>query len=441
MTSKTKSKLFSKLSLPPKALAAVRAVIGWFPLTFQGVLLAAIGAYVYFDLARDSADFIMLAIGATAMALVGLSLASTLVFGPIFALTVRGKKDALVPELLTTGVEVETGFSTVGLRYWPVLFVRWAWASPEGASVEVKARRGRLIEVVTPEERGHYESIERRFVIRDVFGFTKVSFSRRWATTVRILPVVGRANIELAIRRATDDGYSHPAGQPLGELVEMRRYQPGDPVRHIIWKAFARTRRLMVRDAERAIAPKPAMVGYFIAGPNDEPSASTARLFLEEGLLGSDFVFSAAGARQATANVSDAIEQVVASRAHRDSGADGLAGLIRTVDRGRLDNLIVFAPAADGPWVDRLLEQTRRLPRPPMVIMTVDGQLGDVTRTRPKASFWDRLFTRPGDRRRELAGISEVHQRLRRSGAEVKLLHRGSGARLDATTLDAWRAA
>lgn len=430
-----------RLRLPPRTSRLLRAVVDHFPLTPLGTLLAGLGALSAFVLATDSADFILLAVGATAIGLVGLSLASLLLAWPIFAFGVRRGTDAATPEHMTTGVEVETGFSTVGFRFWPILVVRWAWDSPEGADVAIVPRRGRLVEVVTPNERGHYDAIVRRFVIRDVFGFVKVTFTRTWPTSIRILPVIGRANVELAIRRATDDGYSHPAGQPLGELVEMRRYQAGDPVRHILWKAFARSRRLMVRDAERAIAPKPAMVGYFIAGPNDEPSASTARLFLEEGLLGADFIFAAAGARQATANVSDAIEQVVASRHHRTEGADGLAGLLRSVDRGRLDNLVVFAPAADGPWVDRLLETTRRLPRAPMVILTVDGNLEDGGRSRLGGRLHRRLFEDRTGRSRELASLAKVHERLKRSGADVKLLHRGSGSRLDAVTLEAWRAA
>jgi hypothetical protein len=418
----------------------VGLVRDFFPLTTLGVVIGVIGLIAHVVLARDSADFILLAVGITALALVGLSLASILIFTPIFAVFVR-RAPSTLPEQLVTDVEIETGFATRGFRFWPLLDVRWVWRVPEGVDVRIVRRRGRLVESVTPTERGRYEFVERRFTVRDVFGFASISFSRRWTSPLRILPVVGRANVELAIRRATDEGYSHPSGQPLGELVDMRRYRAGDSVRHIIWKAFARSRRLMVREPERAIAPKPAMVGYFIAGPNDEPSASTARLFLEQGLLGADFVFSAAGARQATANTVDAVEQIVESRAHRDVGADGLAGLLRTVDRGRLDNLVVFAPAGDGAWVDRLIEQTRRLPRPPMVIMTVDGRVEAAAPRRRFRRLRDRLFAPPDDRRRELASVADVHERLRRAGAEVKLLHKGSGSRLDAVTVDAWRAA
>ncbi|HRE90870.1 MAG TPA: hypothetical protein PK095_17230, partial [Myxococcota bacterium] len=86
-----------------------------------------------------------------------------------------------------------------------------------------------------------------------------------------------------------------------------------------------------------------------------------------------------------------AVEQVIESRHFRDSGADGLGPLLRSVDRGRLDNLVIFAPAADGPWVDKVLSAARRLPMPPTVVMTVDGAIDqDVKRGRAA-----RLLFRP----------------------------------------------
>src|SRR3954451_5051645 len=36
----------------------------------------------------------------------------------------------------------------------------------------------------------------------------------------------------------------------------MRPYVPGDDVRNIVWRAFARTRELLVREAEQGISDK-----------------------------------------------------------------------------------------------------------------------------------------------------------------------------------------
>ncbi len=405
----------------------------WFPLTPAGVLLAVVGGWVYFNYAEKEADFVLLGFGLTALGLVALALFAVLVSLGLLLISLR-KAPVGLPESLTVGVEAETTFRASRFRWLPVAEVSFDWDAPTGVVVRLVPEGGQLRELVTPLERGRFTEVVRAFDLQDVFGLARMRIHRSWATTLRIQPVPGRADVALAIRRATDDGYSHPSGQPLGELVEMRRYAAGDPVRHILWKVFARSRKLMVREPERAIAPKPAMVGFFVAGQNDEPSASTARLFLEAGLLGADFVFAAEGSTRPTSNVGEAIEQVIESRAFRESGADSLAPLLRSVDRGRLDNLVVFAPSTDGAWVDKVLAASRRLPLPPTVVMTVDGALD---RKRPRGL--GKLLFRKASDVDPVEGVPEVYDRLRTAGIELRVIHRQTGAAIDHNGIEAWR--
>ncbi len=416
-----------------RARRALSTLADLFPLTPAGVLLAVVGAVVYFEFAEKEADFVLLGVGLTMMGLVALSLLAVLVNALALHLSLRHKPVGL-PESLTVGVEHESAFRCYRFRWLAVSEVSFDWLEPAAVAVRLTPDGAHFREHVTPLERGRFLTVARRFTVQDVFGLARLRFPHRWATTLRIQPVPGRADLTLAIRRATDDGYSHPSGQPKGELVEMRRYAAGDPVRHILWKVFARSRKLMVREPERAIAPKPAMVGFFVAGANDEPSASTARLFLEEGLLGADFVFAAEGSTRPTSNVGEAIEQVIESQAFRSSGADSLAPLLRSVDRGRLDNLVVFAPSSDGAWVDKVVAAARRLPLPPTVVMTVDGQL----ERRPPRRLARLLFRRA----RAAGGLDEVpavYDRLRGAGVELRILHRQTGAAIDQHGIEAWR--
>jgi len=429
----------AKASGPRRFLARVGFWAGRvrdvFPLTFLGLLVGGLGIFGYFEYADETSDFIVKAVALVAMGFVGLSLLTLLIAWPIVT-RVLSRRPSGLPESLTVGVPFETEFRCPRLRFVPFVQLDFTWEWPDGVDVETTPDGDVWRETVTARERGRFESMTRRFVLRDIFGFSEVRFRHRWAGAFRIQPVPGRADVTLAIRRATDDGYSHPSGQPLGELVEMRRYAAGDPVRHILWKVYARSRRLMVREPERAIAPKPAMVGFFVAAQGDEASASTARLFLEQGLLGADFVFAAEGATRPTSNVTEAIEQVIESRGFRDSGADGLAPLLRSVDRGRLDNLVVFAPASEGAWVDKLVSASRRLPMPPVVVMTVDGSL-----QQKKGSRLSRLmFADPQrDAQRAMRSLPVVYDRLRQAGMELRVIHKGSGARLDPVSIDAWR--
>ena len=69
----------------------------------------------------------------------------------------------------------------------------------------------------------------------------------------------------------------------------MRAYGHGDPMRHVLWKTFARSRRLLVRMPERAIAPSPTTVAFLIAGPGEgdpiaarfDPLLAEARALLQ----------------------------------------------------------------------------------------------------------------------------------------------------------------
>ena len=418
-----------------RAFAPVARLWEPVPVTALGLLLTAVALWAFFAIGKDSSDHIVYALSAVALALVAVS---NLVVGAAaltLYLTVR-RRPSGVPEALMAGAEATTAFACPSLRFWPLVQVDLRWVEPTAVSVLLEADGARFVERLVPLERGRHEHVVRRFTVRDIFGFASLSFRRRWDQPLRIVPAQGKADGGLAVRRATADGYSHPSGKPIGEMVEMRRYVHGDPMRHVIWKTFARDRHLMVREPERAIAPRPAMVAFFVAAPLDEPSASTARLFLEQGMLGADFLFLAEGAARPTHHPGEALEQVIRSRAHRATQADGLQSLFRTVDRARLDNLVIFAPPAAGPWVDKVLAAARRLPLSPMVVLTVDGPPEATSRGRLSRLLFVHVITR-GPTRRALPPFSA---RLRAAQVIGSGAHRGSGRRLEPPQVDTLRA-
>jgi len=405
------------------------------PPTFLGLTLVAVALWAFFAVGEGDADHIVYALSAVTLALVAVS--NLIVGAAAFFLwrAVRSRPSG-VPETLMAGTEATTHFACPSLRFWPLVQVDLAWGDPDTVRTTLEPDGANLVERATPSERGRYDHVSRRFTVRDIFGFASLTFTKTWEQPLRVVPAVGRADTTLAVRRATSDGYSHPSGQPIGEMVEMRRYVYGDPMRHVIWKTFARDRQLMVREPERAIAPRPAMVAFFVAGEHDEPSASTARVFLEQGLLGADFVFAAEGAPRPTHDRGEALEQVIRSRAHRDSQADGLGALFRAVDRARLDNLVIFVPASEGPWIDKVLSAARRLPIPPMLVMTVDGELEpDGPRGRLRRFLWEH----DDQSDPTLRALPRVWDRLRAAQADVRVIHRRSGRRLEAAQIDALR--
>jgi hypothetical protein len=204
----------------------------------------------------------------------------------------------------------------------------------------------------------------------------------------------------------------------------MRAYGHGDPMRHVLWKTFARSRRLLVRMPERAIAPSPTTVAFLVAGPGDEPSCGTARLYLERNLFGTDFLFGADGAAAPAKDRDTALDQIIDSA--QAEGGVALDVLGKNIDPMRLASCVVFAPAVDGPWRERVVQFAARLPAPPTVVIGVDGVPPSAPRSR-----LSRLLVRKaadGDRDgRALAGVPRLREELEASGLRVQIVHRSTG--------------
>lgn len=394
------------------------------PLRIAGVLLAAAGAYVAFGVGKHQADYLLYPAGICAIALVAMCMLCVVAGALRVWLAVRHAPAAIPSDLETTHA-VPTGFAFPSLAWWPLVEVKMRWVSPAGIDVALEPRAGAWGELITARQRGRYERVVRRFTVEDVFGLCACSVEVGWDEPVRIAPVRAAQNAELAVGWASGDSFSHPSGRAEGDLVEMRAYGYGDSMRHVLWKTFARSRRLLVRMPERAIAPSPTTVAFLIAGPGDEPSCGTARLYLERNLLGADFLFGADGAAAPARDRDTAIEQIIDSATATDSAA-ALDQLGKNIDPVRLASCIVFAPAVDGPWRERIAAFAARLPAPPIVVIGVDGEPPPAPRKR-----WQRLLVRTeagGDTDgRALAGVPALREALEAQGLRVQVIHRSTG--------------
>jgi uncharacterized protein (DUF58 family) len=247
-----------------------------------------------------------------------------------------------------------------------------------------------------------------------------------------VLPLRARITAHVTRRFLGGDALSWPSGPAEGELIEMRRYAHGDPLRYVLWKAFARTRKLLVRTAERAITPLPSALAYFVPGPEDEPAASAARYFVEEGLLGDQFLFGAEGSTEPATDPAEALQQIVRSVRHRDRGGEGLERFLASFEEGRRRSCLLFVPPVAGPWLDRVVRAARYVPGA-RVITAVDS-----SPVAPSPSGWRRwLFAESADGQVSRRALGRVLQRLAGAGFEVHVLHRPSGELLGQQQLQA----
>src|SRR4029077_19754465 len=90
--------------------------------------------------------------------------------------------------------------------------------------------------------------VVRSIRVSDVFGMARVIFRRRMVMDVRIEWHCGAVKPQqLFSQTNSGDAFSHPDGKPEGDLIEMRRYVPGDPLKLVLWKLYARSGQLLVR--------------------------------------------------------------------------------------------------------------------------------------------------------------------------------------------------
>src|SRR5262249_4423907 len=192
---------------------------------------------------------------------------------------------------------------------------------------------------------------------------------------------------------------------------------------HVLWKTFARTRRLLVRMPERSTAPQPITVAFLVAGPDDEPTAAAARLYLERGILGPDFIFAADGAASPTRDPREALDQIIDSAAARGDGGASLAGLAAQVQRSRMTSCLVFAPPRDGPWRGRGVGLGRQPAAPATVVIGVEGVAAPA-----RGLFARLLLSRDGDAAGEAqSAVPTLRAALEADGMRVQVLHRQTG--------------
>lgn len=398
-----------------------RAILGWIPITPRSLLAAALLLWVALAYGRDRSDLILLTLGAGGLALLALNTLTVL----LVALAMRLRRPPTPSEtwIFQTGLPAHTNYSLALSAWIPLVQIDMTWEAPPGLDATLTPWRGRLREEVTPHRRALADGLVRRFTFVDAFGFARVSWRQRFAQPLKVLPASGRLEPHQLLQQlSSGDLVSHPAGQPEGDLIEMRRYAHGDPLKRILWKTYARTDRLLVRLPERAIAPRQKTLAYLVADHSDESTAGTARAALESGIFGQDFLFRADGADASTDRVHDAIEQIVASSAITDDGGLGLGPFLRA-EQGDSRACVLFAPRAPGPWLARVEEQLRAHRGRVSVIIGVDGLHNAQRRSLLRRA----LFNTPDTWADTLADLQAVHERLAAAGAPVVVLDRATG--------------
>ncbi|MEM7138531.1 MAG: DUF58 domain-containing protein [Myxococcota bacterium] len=412
-----------------------RRVLDAWPLTALGVAVAVVAAVAVFRFGYGKLDLVLLVVGYGGAGLLAISLMAVSATAMILRFRMRGDSPTAPLARFETGRSAPTGFTLPSLRWLPLVRIRWSWEEPSGTSVTPVSERSRLYEHVQFNRRGVFELVRRRILVEDAFGLARVGFRLSREGTLESLPHLGGLRRLPVLTSLTGgDEFPHPMGLADGDRVETRRYIPGDPARFIHWKAFGRTRKLMVRVPERSLSRARRTVAYLVAGPHDEAAAAAARAAIEEEALGRDWQFGADGAPEPTSDRSEALHKVMVSSGAEVSGA-GMRRFLAEVDRQGPAAFLVFAPPVMGEWISELGGLAQRRVGRVRVVLAIDA-----VREEAEPAGWRRwvFSSRPpeGVSRSELEQVGRALGQLR---CEVVMIDRPSGRVLgDASRVTTW---
>lgn len=323
-----------------------------------------------------------------------------------------------------TGRSVATGFAAPSLRFWLFVELRLLLREPSSAEADPLFEGAMVRERVRFGDHGEVRRLARTLVVRDVFGLASLGLRHEAEHEVDVLPHAGALRALPLLRSLSGgDDVPHPLGIEQGDRLELRRYSPGDPARFIHWKVYARTQKLVVRMPERALSRAQRVAAYLVAGEGDAASAAAARVALEEGAFGADFRFGADGSPAPTREVPAALVALRRSSSARAASAVQLDSYVSEIDREGPSSLVLFVPAHDGPWVDRIASMLGRRGRAARVVIGVDGIAPYAART------WLERFTLTPEKRSrsELSALRALITRYRKIGCEVVVVDREIG--------------
>ncbi len=417
----------------------LRRLVDPIPLTPLGLLVAVGAVLTWHYMGSEQLDQVLTVVAEVAAGFTLLSILSV-IFATFRLRRLARRERSEMIERTEAERPTMTGMTGPSLRFTPMVVVRWEWEAPEDIDVIQLPAGGRLAEQVVAGGRGLHESVVRRFVVEDSLGLARLAFRTReeLSPPMRVLPHPGKLHQASVIATlAGGEDLPHPLGTVEGDRLELRRYSHGDPARLIVWKIFGRTRRLIVRTPERALARAHSVAAYVVTGAGDEAPAAAARVAVETGALGLQWVLGADGVARDARREEEALELIAASGVRGDiDDAGGLDGFIRRNERQGTVRYLVFAPARDGQWVDRVAAIATRRRGLLDVIIVGDG-IGRRDSTGWRGLLW-----------RNLAGpsvaaaeVEQIASRLVARGVEVAVIDRPSGRVVTLAQLHAARRA
>ncbi|UCF95812.1 MAG: DUF58 domain-containing protein [Spirochaetaceae bacterium] len=193
--------------------------------------------------------------------------------------------DGVFPLNLTTA-EVSADiprYRAPGLKIGFEISLSWPGRDSLRLRSDLHGGRNRRTLEFTPSYRGCFQSREVHIVVADLLGFTRSSLPLPLAERLRVYPSV---RPESAGRPPSREGGQEDdqkrRTRRSEELLEVRKYFPGDDIRKVHWKVFAHTSELFLRIGEETPPPESRFLVILDPAPSPVVPAQIAADYLDD---------------------------------------------------------------------------------------------------------------------------------------------------------------
>jgi hypothetical protein len=316
----------------------------------------------------------------------------------------------------------------------PFLDFEPTWEQPL-AKVDSEVVFAQRIERVSFVRRGFFSQITRRFYLADLFGLAEVRWRMSEQRIIEVWPHTFPHRAPFA--RSFLDGNDRfvPTRPRMGDLVDTRPYFPGDPVRLIHWKLFARSNEPFVRISEPSASLEHQILAYLITDEYDDIAARTSRWDIEQGQLGVSWIFGADHCDQIASEPHSARRLLALSGVLPPAYGAHLESFLQAAKfRAEQHRLLFYASGNLSAWLPNVLPVLKRHTK--LITLTIASEddiaaLYADTLSHPQDNvstksepFWKRLFLYAETKRTSRTpNYWQQLQQLQREGLQLQIVH------------------
>lgn len=422
-------------SLPPaqqtpglfgRLFSFLRRLLGWLPISARGLFLILASVTLFRFYGRLSADWILLVVGVFGIVLAGLSSLSVGMTFLLFDWRIR-RKNVLQH---TDPLKGETAKPLLSDFYIPRLWLPFLdfmidWED-KAATIDIVDTPVGRTESVRFSRRRYTQEIVRVFVVRDLFGLAECRWKYHQKRECKILPGIHEHPPSLIRALIDGDGKFVPSRPRVGDRVDTRKYIPGDPVRYIHWKLFAKTSEPVIRIPEPAAVYDKQVIAYLLCDEEDEFAAEVARWALARGGLGSKWFFSADHCEGYADELATAHRFLCLSGRDTEPEDGGLASFLENVRfRPQQHRLVLFASGNLEAWLSRAMPTLQRYAAVTSLVLASEKEHKASEGSVASEPLWVRLFLRKVPEEKVSGpALWRSLQQLMRDGLQLQNLHR-----------------